>query len=97
MLGIELGAIERLTVPVVLNWPARLNSTVWASIQVRLVACAGEDGLRAEPERTRSVAEMSAGLTFPEKVTVIDVGDVLTGCWSLRRRRPRLRSARATW
>ena len=42
------------------------------------MACTGRDGLRADPERTRSVAEMSAGLTFPEKVTVISVGDEVT-------------------
>ena len=47
---------------------------MWASIQVRLVACTGADGFRADPERTRSVALMVAGLTFPEKVTVISVG-----------------------
>ena len=56
MLWIELAAIETLSVPGELNWPARLNSTVWASIQVRLVAWTGDDGLTAEPERTRSVA-----------------------------------------
>ncbi len=38
------------------------------------MALTGADGLMAEPESTRSVAEMLAGLTLPEKVTVTLVG-----------------------
>ena len=45
MLWIVLGASETLSVPDGLNWPARLNWTVSASIQVRLVACTGEAGV----------------------------------------------------
>ncbi len=41
MLSIDCPVIERSSVPPETNWPARLNSTVWASIQVRLVACTG--------------------------------------------------------
>ncbi len=33
----------------------------------------------AEPESTRSVAEMSAGLTSPENVRLMDVGEVVNG------------------
>ena len=51
-----------------------MNATVWASIQVRLVACAGADEFKNDPERARSAAEISDGLTSPEKVTVTDVG-----------------------
>ena len=76
VLWIELGAIERSSVPEEMNWPARLNSTVWASIQVRLVARTGDAGLIAVPDSRRSVAEISEGLTSPEKVTVISVGEV---------------------
>ena len=80
-----------------LKRPDRLNWTVSPSIQVRLVAWTGDDGLTAEPERTRSVALMLLGLTFPEKVSVIDVGDVaVTSVAPLARRVPR-RRVRARW
>ena len=47
--------METLTVPELLKLPESMNSTVCASIQVRLVACTGFAELTPLPEIARSV------------------------------------------
>ena len=63
--------METLTVPELLKLPESMNSTVCASIQVRLVACAGFVELTPVPEIARSFGLIELGSTNPEKSTVM--------------------------
>ena len=75
----EPAGMETLTVPELLKLPESMNSTVWASIQVRLVAWTGFAALTPLPERTRSSAVIVLGLTDRGEVDRDGLAQLLSG------------------